>query len=207
MLYEDTVDDPPWDLQVKRRAINRAIRSSWPYFKVAAYDATTLLVAGAYAYALTTAGFADMKDMGGYAVIQVFLEPDSGDPLDWRPLRRVTQDCFAGTPAASPQWRIHVPPDVVDRHAGRHLRVHFYESAPELTWTGSDTLDARYCNYAVYRAAWDLISRFLQGGSDYNTDLYVPLWQEYEKVWNREQHDNLDYQMPCMVGVRAEGKG
>jgi len=200
LLYEDTVDAAPWDLTVKRRALNRAIRGSYPHFKVPTFDATNVTLASStYAYTLTT-GFTLMEDLGGYAVSQVYLQP-LVTSLDWVPLRRVTQD-YNGA-----NWRLHVPENIADGNAGRLLRVHFVQRVAELLFTGvaADVLDTRFVNHVVYKAAYDLISRFLQGGSDYNTDLYLPLWKEYKDIAAQELHNNVVY-MLSWIGVRTEGQ-
>jgi hypothetical protein len=195
MLYEDVADSAPWEVATKRLAINRAIRGSYPHFKLPTFSTSTTLASGTYVYTTT---LTSTNDLGGYAICQVYLEPETGDEEDWRPLRRCTQD-WNGT-----YWRLHVPPDIVENNDGHDLRIHYYTPLTELAFSGSDTLDSRFVNYVVYQAAADLIMRFLQGGSDFNTDLYIPLLREYKEQAAKELHNNVVYQIPCWIARAVE---
>ena len=198
LIYQATTDEAPLELDYKKSAINAAVLGLWPQCKVAKYDATNVVLkTGTYVYTLST-GFTTMQDLGGYAVCQVFLEPQSSD-ADWLPLRRVTQDLNAGA------WRLHLPPEIVEGYVDKKLRVHFYARVPELDWTGeaADVLDERYFNTVCYQAASDLIARFMQGGSSYDTDLYPQIWKYYLEQAVRSRP--TDYQMVRTVGSWKEG--
>lgn len=199
LLYESTVDDAPWTAAVKRRALNRAIRGSFPNFKQMKIDTASItLAANTYRYALSA--LTDLEPFDKAAIMRVSLQPSASDTDDdWMILRRCAQE-FDGT-----HWQLHIPPDIADSYAGQKLALYYYTRLPELTFDGYDTLPAQFVNYVVYAAAADLIRRFMQGGSDFNVDLYPQLLAEYRDKAERELQRNTVLPIACLVAPRREG--
>ncbi len=202
LLLEDTLDAAPWTLERKQRAINRAIRSTWPNFKIQKQDmATVTLAAATYTYSL--AGLPDIGDMGnGVGICQVMLEPQAQEQ-DWVPLRTVTQSQDGST------WYLHVPERIVDANVGRRLKLRYYARLPEFTSSefalGTGALASEFANYVIYAAAIDLFGLYAQGGSDYNVEDTLKLLPVYTQRALSELKANTVYCMPILVGVRAEG--
>ncbi len=198
LLLEDTVDAEPWTAVRKRRAINRAVRASWPHFKVAVENTTAVtLASGTYAYSLSAV--TNIEDIGnGVGIVQVLVEPDSSD-LDYLPLRRVQQARDGTT------WRLYVPEGTVEAYDTKKLKLRYYRRLVEFSaWDGTETIPAEFANYVVYAAAAELFGLYAQGGSDFNVEDMLKLIPRYEQRAAEELKKNTVYCMPVLVGVRSE---
>ena len=184
LLSEDTVDAAPWTADVKHRAINRAIRGSYPHFKVERKNESVTLASGTYIYSLSA-----ITDIEEHGVNRVYVEPLTAD-AEWVPLRRVEQRL------ADAVWYLYVPDNIGDAYCGKKLRIHYYAAPTELTFAGSDTLDARFCNYVVFKALCDLFQIAMVGGSDFNVDTYAALIPQYQNAAGVELKNNTVYEQP-----------
>ncbi len=201
LLLEDTLDNPPWTLARKQRALNRALRSCWPNFKIAKENASAVtLAASTYRYNLTTAGITDIGDMGnGVGIVQALVEPLASNQ-DYTPLRTCTQS-FDGT-----NWYLYVPERIVDGgYAGKKVKLRYYARVPE--FTQADNIPAEFANYVIYTAAADLFGLYAQGGSDFNVEDILKLIPLHTAKAAQELKANTVYCMPILVGVRAEASG
>lgn len=192
LLSEDTVNAAPWTAAVKQRALNRAIRGSWPYFKVEKKDESVTLVANTFIYSL-----AAITDIQSHGLNRVYLEPVVSTQ-DWAPLRRVEQR------KANDVWYLYVPESIVSYYAGQKLRLHYYTAPTELTFAGTDTLDERFVNYVVYTALVELFQIAMVGGSDFNVDTYAALIPQYRNDAAAELKKNLIMEQTALVGLRSE---
>lgn len=194
LLSEDTVDAAPWTESVKQRAINRAIRDAWPYFKVEKKDESIELAATTFIYSL--AAIADIEDRG---INRIYIEPEDAS-VDWYPTRRIQQMRVDQT------WFLYVPEDLASGYAGHALRLHYYTRPAELSFNGepTDVLDARFADYVVYRALCDLFQIAMLGGSDFNVDVYAAQIPIYEKRAMLALKENTVLEMPALVGMRSE---
>ncbi len=201
LLLEDTPDLAPWTVERKRRAINRAIRSTWPNFKIAKENASAVVLAtGIYKYSLVDVR--DIDDMGnGVGICQVLLEPRT-QYQDWVPLRAVRQSQDGST------WYLHVPKRIADANRGRRLKLRYYTRLLEFTASqfsdGSGTLASEFANYVIYTAAVDLFGLYAQEGSDDNVEDMLKLIPFYAQRAQTEWKANTVYCMPILVGVRAQ---
>ncbi len=204
LLLEDTPDNPPWTAARKQRALNRAIRSSWPNFKIAKENASAVtLAASTYRYNLTNAGITDIGDMGnGVGIVQVLVEPPTS-AQDYVPLRTCTQS-FDGA-----SWYLHVPERIADGgYAGKKLELRYYARVPEfVAFDETDLIPAEFSNYVIYTAAVDLFGLYAQGGSDFNVEDLLKLIPLYTAKAVEEKKENTVYCMPVWVGVRSESCG
>lgn len=201
LLLEDTVDAAPWTLARKQRAINRAIRSSWPHFKIPKENATAVtLAANTYIYSL--AAITDIEDSGNnVGVLQVLLEPNIST-IDWIPLRTVKQNRQGTT------WTLYIPESLPLTFAGKKLKLRYYAKVSEFSlWNGTETIPAEFSNYIAYTAAVDLFGLYAQGGSDFNIEDLLKLIPLYTARAQQELSANTVYSMPIWVGVRPERSG
>jgi hypothetical protein len=196
LLLEDTVDADPWTLDRKRRAINRAIRSSWPNFKLPRENATAVaLAADTYKYPLSA--ITDIEDVGnGVGIVQVLLEPLTTGS-DWIQQRQCTQSRDASG------WNLYVPERLPLAYAGKKCKLRYYARLAEFVlWNGAEVIPAEISNYVVYSAAADLFGLFAQGGSDFNVEDLIKLIPLYQQRAQTELQRNTVHCMPIMVGIR-----
>ncbi len=200
ILQENSVGAAPWTLDVKKRAINRAIRSTWPHFKIARENTTAVVLSGTiFKYSL--AAITDIEDLGGgVGICQVLVQPYSN--RDYIPLRR----CLQSRDATG--WNLHVPEDVVALYNGQTLKLRYYARVPEfVTWAGGETVPEEFANYIIIEAALNLLEMGLAGRGEYDADELKPRINYYTAKALQEKQANTVYCMDVLVGVRAEANG
>lgn len=195
LLGEDAVDAAPWTAAVKQRAINRAVRGSYPHFKTERKNETVTLVASTYIYSLSA-----ITDIEEHGINRVYVEPlNTGS--DYVPLRRVEQRLADGV------WFLYVPEDIVAGYAGQKLRLHYYAAPIELLFTGvaADVLDVRFVNHVVYAACADLYEIGMLEGSVFDVDTLATLVPVRQQQAALELKNNTVFEQPRMVGFRVGG--
>ena len=191
LLAEDTLNAAPWTALVKQRAVNRAIRGSYPHFKVEKKNETVTLAAGTYIYSLSA-----ITDIEEHGINRVYVEPATSD-AEWIPLRRVEQRLADGV------WYLYVPDDIGDTYSGKKLRIHYYAAPAEITdWSGG-TLEARFVNYVIFKALADLFQIAIAVGDDDKVDAHTLLIPQYAQAAADELRKNTVFEAPRLVGYLA----
>lgn len=199
LLYEPTVDAAPWTEAIKQRALNRAIRGSFPNFKNLKIDTTTVTLSSTtLIYSLSA--ITDIEPIEGIGIFRAAIQPTTAGEDDYIPLRRIVQE-WTGT-----AWQLHVPSDIASTYTTQKLALYYYTRLTELLFTdvAADVLQTQFVNHVLYAAAADLVRRFMQGGSNYDIKLYSQILAEYRDKALMELQRNTVLPIPVLV-ARREG--